>query len=279
MQDQALSFIHNSSLTRIADDLTNLLRNTISITTYLVDRATELPLGSSKIGGIPDLPPTIPWPEWDDQPIPFIAQINLADNAPYDYAEELPHTGMLFFFFNDEALCTYPPTRESWCVIYYDGDISELRRMPIASEKQLVYPICSVKFSTKLTLPPFESLYIERLGLSYDAFQQKAPIEQKREADAYQELDRQLDMFYERLSPYHQLLGHPIQIQGDLLWECQQDTHYEGNPTDWRLLLQIDSDDEAAMMWGDVGILYFYIPQQALAVQDFSQVHLIMQCT
>ena len=32
-------------------------------------------------------------------------------------------------------------------------------------------------------------------------------------------------------------------------------------------------------MWGDVGILYFYIPQQALAARDFSQVHLIMQCS
>jgi uncharacterized protein YwqG len=31
-------------------------------------------------------------------------------------------------------------------------------------------------------------------------------------------------------------------------------------------------------MWGDVGMLYFYIPQSALITHDFSQVHLIMQC-
>jgi hypothetical protein len=80
-------------------------------------------------------------------------------------------------------------------------------------------------------------------------------------------------------SLYHQLLGHLCQIQGDLLQECQRDTHAQGDPTDWRLLLQVDSDDDAQMMWGDVGMLYFYIPQQALIARDFSQVHLVMQCT
>ncbi len=72
--------------------------------------------------------------------------------------------------------------------------------------------------------------------------------------------------------------GIPYQIQGDLLQECQHDTHAQGDPTDWRLLLQVDSDNNAAMMWGDVGVLYFYIPRQALIARDFSEVHLVMQC-
>jgi len=106
-----------------------------------------------------------------------------------------------------------------------------------------------------------------------------APPEQRKEADAYIELEQQLEAFYENETLHHQLLSHPFQIQGDLLWECQQDTGYARDPTDWRLLLQIDTDDDAGVMWGDVGILYFYIPQQALAARDFSQVHLIMQCS
>jgi uncharacterized protein YwqG len=79
--------------------------------------------------------------------------------------------------------------------------------------------------------------------------------------------------------PVHQLLGYPCQIQGDLLQECQRDTQYEGDPTDWRLLLQIDSDSNGHMMWGDVGMLYFSISKKALLSQDFSQVHLLMQCS
>ncbi len=105
------------------------------------------------------------------------------------------------------------------------------------------------------------------------------PFERRREADAYISLGQQLDSLYQNAAPYHQLLGYPHQIQGDLLQECQQDTRWKGDPTDWQLLLKIDSDDDTGVMWGDVGMLYFYIPQQALAERDFSQVHLIMQCS
>ena len=278
MEDQVLSLIQKSGLTRIADDITSLLRYTISIRTSPVEEA-ELPLGISKIGGLPDLPPDSDWPEWDDQPLPLIAQIRLADIAPYDRSGELPHTGMLYFFFNEEALESYPPTHESWHVLHYDGDTAHLQRRLASSEEQFIYPTCAVEFSTLLTLPPFESLYLERLGLSYDAYRPEASREQKREAAAYVKLTEQLEALYESASPHHQLLGHPYQMQGDLLLECQRDTHSQGDPANWQLLLQVDSDDTAHMMWGDVGVLYFYIPQQALITRDFARVHLIMQCS
>jgi hypothetical protein len=40
----------------------------------------------------------------------------------------------------------------------------------------------------------------------------------------------------------------------------------------------LDTDEDAGMRWGDEGLLYFSIPQQALAAGDFSQVHLLIQC-
>lgn len=279
MEEKIRSLICNRELMRIAGDLTGLLRYAIRMKTRPVDDEAELALGTSKIGGLPDLPPHVDWPTWDDQPLPFLTQIRLHDIAPYNYADELPYAGMLYFFFNGEALETYPPTRASWHVMYYDGDLSTLRRRRLSSEGQQIYPTCAVEFFSILTLPPLESLFLQRLGLSYDAFKREAPIEQRREAEAFMELERQLDALYDDTSPHHQLLGHPHQIQGDLLLECQRDTHYEGDPADWRLLLQVDSDADAAMMWGDVGLLYFYIPQMALAARNFSLVHLIMQCS
>ena len=38
---------------------------------------------------------------------------------------------------------------------------------------------------------------------------------------------------------------------------------------DWRLLLQLDTDDEASMMWGDLGRLYFWITGDALRRRAF----------
>jgi uncharacterized protein YwqG len=77
--------------------------------------------------------------------------------------------------------------------------------------------------------------------------------------------------------------------------ECQLVTNglYTGNPSgyqdprrktleagaiDWTLLLQIDSDDRVGMMWGDVGMLYFWIRRQDLASRKFDKVWTILQC-
>ena len=69
------------------------------------------PVGSSKIGGRPDLPADMPWPEGqrcaaiynDDTqgvtaPAGFIAQVNLAEIAGACAASVLPETGVLSFF-------------------------------------------------------------------------------------------------------------------------------------------------------------------------------------
>lgn len=279
MEERFLALFQNSDLARISNQIIGLLRNAIDIKTRPVDSKTGAPSGASKIGGLPDLPASICWPEWQEQPIPFLAQIRLSDIAHLDEANELPHSGMLYFFFAEEALeGPYPLISESWRVIYDDSDSLDLQRLPTTSEIDRVYPECALEFSRRLTIPPFESLYIEKLGLSYLAFEQDAPPEQRKEADAYRELEQQFDDFYDSTASHHQLLGHPYQIQGDLLWECEQETGQNNEITDWRLLFQIDTDNDADMMWGDTGVLYFYIPQRELADRDFSQVHLIMQC-
>jgi len=50
-----------------------------------------------------------------------------------------------------------------------------------------------------------------------------------------------------------------------------------GNVTDWRLLLQLDTDDDAGMMWCDVGSLYFWVREQDARAGDFSAAWMILQ--
>ncbi len=52
----------------------------------------------------------------------------------------------------------------------------------------------------------------------------------------------------------------------------------EPGAADWRLLLQLDSDDNPKWMWGDAGRLYFWIREQDLAERNFSRVWCIEQC-
>ena len=63
----------------------------------------RIPLGSSRFWGNPDLPKDFDYPMYidsdgDNYPYFFICQINLADIAPFDTSNRLPHTGLLSFF-------------------------------------------------------------------------------------------------------------------------------------------------------------------------------------
>ncbi len=47
---------------------------------------------------------------------------------------------------------------------------------------------------------------------------------------------------------------------------------------EWVMLLQLDSDDQTEMMWGDVGMLYFWIKKSDLASKNFDNCWMILQC-
>lgn len=279
MPEDIYSLIENSGLPRIAKELKGLVRHAIILQTQTMESEDTLTPGTSKIGGLPDLPPDLDWPEWKGKPLPLIAQINLSEIANYDYEKVLPSTGVMYCFFDERAFeVGSPQPHESWRVIYYVGDLSRLEHRRPSSNDVHVYSTRAITFATQPTLPPWESMYIERLGISYDALRPDASQEQKDEIEAYMNLGKKLDAQNNLDLPGHQLLGHPYQVQGDLLYTLQHDFHIEEDPTQWRLLLQIDTDDDAHMIWGDCGLLYFYISKQALARRDFSHVLMVMQC-
>ena len=48
---------------------------------------------------------------------------------------------------------------------------------------------------------------------------------------------------------------------------------------DWQLLLQLDTDPEAQMLWGIEGRCYYWIQSEALRARHFENVWFIMQWT
>jgi uncharacterized protein YwqG len=240
--------------------------------------------GLSKIGGLPDLPRNVDWPHWNKRPLAFLAQIAFSELPAIDDPLKLPQTGLLSFFYDvvEQPWGYDPKNSGSSCVVFTAGSHDVERRAAPAElpeEAQLLELQLSAQ--EHYSLPGWESDEIHSLNLS------------ETQMDAFDAVKSELTPEYP--STCHQLLGWPDEIQGPMELECQLVTNglYCGDETgykdpravelaprakDWRLLLQLDSDDNAGMMWGDAGRLYFWIREQDLIALSFDATWTILQC-
>lgn len=139
---------------RIAEELKKYYRNAIIITSAITE---DIPVGASKMGGYPDLPPEIEYPtmsahtqQWRDVPaehyeksaMQLVAQINLRQltESGADVENLFLKTGMLYIFWSGELFniseddiisnVAEPDKTKCFRVIYWDGDMSALKRTP-----------------------------------------------------------------------------------------------------------------------------------------------------
>lgn len=273
--------LREGPLARRTGEILELARPCVHLVADPVGSA-DLPTGTSRIGGLPDLPPGTEWPLWKGEPQAFLAQLDLADVAGLPGTEVLPPDGFLAFFYTarQDTWGFDPDDRGSWAVVHVTpGSRLARARPPGPLPDGGVFDLCVPTVRPALSLPVWDTKHVEGLGLSDE------------EVDAYREMTHLLDG-----ADHHRLLGHPDQIQGDMTVECQLVSHGlnigdgsawndrraripEPGWSDWRLLLQVASDEGPGMMWGDAGFLYFWIREQDLARRAFDRVWTILQCT
>jgi uncharacterized protein YwqG len=288
VDDPIYARLVRAGLDRVADDIMRVARPCIRLDCRRVDEAS-LPVGASKLGGLPDLPHETDWPEWHGRPMAFIAQIRLDAIAPYDEEGALPHAGLLSFFcalddeFAANGLLAADDDPTSWKVWHFDGrDLDRLTRRPArASHDELsrFWP-CAMTYSIRSTLPDVESREIQSLGLS------------NQERNAYIDVDGGADVGYLPVMDHH-LLGYPYNLDGSTFVPCYMAEHGIAYPpfpqsrtwdwtamqhqAEWRLLLQVYSNEEAGMDFGGGGVLHFCIASDALRARDFSRVRANLQ--
>lgn len=248
-------------------------------------RAGETVVGASRLGGIPDAPRGFEWPVWRDRPLAFIGQVSLAEAAVL-VRDALPSSGLLSFFYDAEQTAWgFDPEDRGSSRVYWFPDVQDLRpaQLPGSLPEHGSFQPVPLTSRASLSLPPYQALEVQALRLSAE------------EEDAY-------FAFWEEwqdrhgAGPQHQVLGHPSPIQDEMQLECQLVSGgiYCGDPAGykdprraelepgalgWRLLAQFDSDDTAGMMWGDVGMLYFWIRELDLAARRFDRGWMILQCS
>ena len=281
------SLMEEYGLSEFYEEIKKTVRNAVYMDLEPVSD-DGIPVGTSKMGGLPDLPKNVDWFRQDltDVPLSFICQINFAEIKQYDTADRLPSKGMLYFFYDcsmDGMPWGFDPNDgDGKVVYYYDGELSELERREAPEdieENGCVFGSAALRFETALDLPDWKNFVVESL------------IVKKDDRDQY------FEMLYETMSEslVNKLLGHSNNIQGGMEDECEFVTnglycgdssgYKEGvargldkNIGQWNLLLQVDSNEDLGMMWGDCGRLYLWITDEDLAAKNFEAAWLILQC-
>lgn len=236
-----------------------------------------------RLGGAPRLPESIDWPQRKGRPLAFVAELDLAAIRAVDGPEWLPASGFLHLFYDaeDQPWGFDPADRDGWKIILSDDVVETAMQTPSALSADAVFAPVRLKGRSAMTYPTTERLDLSpEVGRTF-AFE---PVQALLDSDL-------------GIGPRHQVGGYPAPIQGDgmeLESQLASNGIFMGGPAsysddriaaleagaaDWRLLLQIDSDEEAGMMWGDVGILYVWVREQDARAGNFSNPWIILQCT
>lgn len=236
-------------------------------------------VGGHRFGGMPDLPPTIPYPRFsgDNTPLAyeFIGQLNCEELAPLqDY---LPRTGMLYFFLSTMHDLYGGDSSRAARVLYFDGSVTALgsgKDLHLAKDEYYemtedAYPALKVVAAPLTSAPEF---YAARQNPHLF----RGPAAQLREA--VEEIDglREYEGF-DDLS-----VGGPFGFEVNAYAftqhedpEHQVSLHQKGVPEDWTVLLKVGS--RGGFMWGDAGDLSYVIHKSDLAKGDFSNVHCTLE--
>ena len=219
---------------------------------------------------------TFAWPESLGEPMAFLGQLDLAQLHTAHRVEWLPSSGSLAFFYDvkEMSLGDDPKNRGKWKVLYLEETNAAPASTPVFN-RVFVRPMKVEVF------PDADSAAMETVELSGS------------EPDAYDWFRRGVD----NETPAHQVAGFPSPIlMTTMELECQlaangiplENTKAYETPeakalapgaSDWRLLLQCDSDPDVGMRWGDIGMVYFWIREQDARERRFDETWLILQGT
>ncbi|MCA9801058.1 MAG: DUF1963 domain-containing protein [Cyanobacteria bacterium HKST-UBA02] len=231
----------------------------------------------SRIGGKPLLDNKTPWPETKDgKPLAFLCQIALADLRAHADMTGLPASGLLSFFayFDTESEEDPLADETSFRVLYFP-DFDELSEY--AHPGQLS-PDCRYR---QVYLRPNEEMSFPE-NLDDDALD-----DYPDGADAY-------FAFYDAwnsMPPHHRMLGHANVVQDDPVrasflqsrslteedLEADEDGRLARALDLYKLLLQLEPDQDAGLSFGDGGTIYFCIDAADLASLRFEKARAILQ--
>jgi hypothetical protein len=227
----------------------------------------------SKLGGDPEMPEGLTWPDGEKTPRAFLAQIDLAEAKANRGPTWLPAEGRLYAFY-DEWRAGFADEVQMLFSAEPPGPAVE---PPLTLAQKWRFRERRAAFLPFRSTPSLDWLGVDlaELDVSDAELDELAGAPDEPFGDELQ----------------HRIGGYPSEIQGgEMRLECEylarglERENGEAAPNilrasrTWRLLLQIDSDPALGMNWGDAGRLYVFIRQRHAEAGDFSKTVTLSQC-
>ncbi|BEL05479.1 YwqG family protein [Actinoplanes sichuanensis] len=243
-----------------------------------------------QLGGAPALPEDLEWPRSTaGRPLGFVAGVDLARVPTGSLDIPLPADGRLLMFYRDPS---EDPDKRFWIsdpvpvrqpptghlVFGPAGTQTTTRTEPGAA----VYPEIPLAMEVTATGPDWDHPALEQAVADLSEADRRFMAEPSNSDDFRDELSMRTE------TPHHYLGGyaHPVQRSVEFAAAMQRlgsgvsssDPALWDEARQWTSLMQIDSDDDAEMMWGDSGSLYWVIRRDDLAAGRFDAAAFLFQC-
>jgi Domain of unknown function (DUF1963) len=247
----------------------------------------------AQLGGSPALPDGVAWPRSEaGQPLGFVASIDFGQLPVGQLDVPLPAEGTLLLFYRDpledmpegvqgvagplpdlqppEARLLHVPAGVAATARTAPPGAATYRAVPLAGE-QIV------------TGPDWEHPALARAvaGLS-DA-------DRAFMADPFNSDPFRIEMGDKIDHPRHRVGGYANPVQGSVEVDVAHqrlggrvsysDPALHDQARQWTSIVQIDSDDDAGMMWGDCGCLYWLMRPADIAARRFDASEFTFQCS
>lgn len=243
---------------KFISDLENLVTPLIRQTTKLEIQPPSRPPENSQLeshfGGHPYFEKGEKWPTGKSgKHLDFIFQIF---NSP---DLELPKSIELVQFFYDWEESPWDTENDGWLVKIY-GKVNKEKIEFVAKPMDLdKSKFCKLGFKSTRTLPDWEGINL----FENDALKLSCVLNEDAPWDSYDQIVTKLIGEQDYQS---QLGGYPKWVQGE---STPKDKN--GNPM--KLLFQIDSEENAGLMWGDVGLIYVFYDENSERIEFSLQCH------
>lgn len=231
-----------------------LIRNATKLELQKASSPPENSQLRSHFGGQPYFEEGDSWPKAQNgNDLDFIFQIFNSDDI------QLPKSVKLVQFFYDVETFPWQTEEDGWLVkIYETLNTDRLIKIdnPILQEEK---PYCEVLFTPVKSLPDWEGIDLyEKNTLRISSL-----LNLENDWDGYEIV---VEKLIGEQNFQSQLGGYPRWIQGE-------STPTLSNGENMKLLFQIDSEENADLMWGDVGMVYVFYDEQTKRVDFTLQCH------